>query len=638
MKVSIFCGGRGSSEIIKGFLKVDNIALTLIVNGYDDGKSTGRIRSFVKGMLGPSDFRKNISTILAQGCLSDKALGRLLEFRINSSQEVSSLISIFSNGDKKRSKRISHFEGDLHFTFNAIDLGRAIKFTEYLTFFINFSAQKNKLFDYSDCAIGNLIFAGAYIKNKMNFNLALKDICDAFEIRCNVINVSDGENVYLNVRTNNNRIISDEGDIVENIFNEEYSEIFLSKHKLNNYNIKKNLEIDIKYYQPKLGCECRKAIKESDIIIYGPGTQFSSLIPSYLTRNILHALYTSKALKFAISNLNKDKDVIGMDINKLFDLISRYSSYLKNGDNIDFFVVCDETDLVFDFSPNNLSKKFFRKLVKVHGSSDGITHDSDLIVISIMNHYYSLNFRNNPIQNSNSLNYLSVIVPTLNEGELLKKVLSDLSLYNFFEKINLRYEVIVVDGAQDILVENHVKLLGKHFRYVRGSRVHRGQSISNGINVSRGNIIAIFPSDNEYKISDLNTLILSLLNNNYDLVIGNRSHNSQISNNFKVDRNFISYFGGVFASIILFLRTKIFCSDILSTMKAFKKHTIKDYKFKSKDLGFEAELIIAIVNSGGIMYELPVDYKGRSYSEGKKTTFFSGLTLISYLLFSSFKK
>ena len=46
MKVVIFCGGRGSSEIIKGFLGTDTIDLTLAINGYDDGKSTGRIEIF----------------------------------------------------------------------------------------------------------------------------------------------------------------------------------------------------------------------------------------------------------------------------------------------------------------------------------------------------------------------------------------------------------------------------------------------------------------------------------------------------------------------------------------------------------------------------------------------------------------
>ena len=51
-KVALFCGGRGSATIIHELLKWPNIHLTLIVNAYDDGLSTGALREFVTQMLG----------------------------------------------------------------------------------------------------------------------------------------------------------------------------------------------------------------------------------------------------------------------------------------------------------------------------------------------------------------------------------------------------------------------------------------------------------------------------------------------------------------------------------------------------------------------------------------------------------
>ena len=35
-----------------------------MINGYDNGLSTGELRRFIPGMLGPSDFRKNLSHLL----------------------------------------------------------------------------------------------------------------------------------------------------------------------------------------------------------------------------------------------------------------------------------------------------------------------------------------------------------------------------------------------------------------------------------------------------------------------------------------------------------------------------------------------------------------------------------------------
>lgn len=60
-RVVLFCGGRGSATIIRALLRQTDVELTLLVNAYDDGLSTGALRDFIPGMLGPSDFRKNLS-------------------------------------------------------------------------------------------------------------------------------------------------------------------------------------------------------------------------------------------------------------------------------------------------------------------------------------------------------------------------------------------------------------------------------------------------------------------------------------------------------------------------------------------------------------------------------------------------
>ena len=39
------------------------VSLTVAINGYDDGASTGEVRRFLGERLGPSDFRKNASRL-----------------------------------------------------------------------------------------------------------------------------------------------------------------------------------------------------------------------------------------------------------------------------------------------------------------------------------------------------------------------------------------------------------------------------------------------------------------------------------------------------------------------------------------------------------------------------------------------
>src|SRR6266581_6726665 len=63
VRVVLFSGGRGSGVLSKQLVKDPHIRLTLAINGYDDGASTGEVRRFLGDSLGPSDFRKNASRL-----------------------------------------------------------------------------------------------------------------------------------------------------------------------------------------------------------------------------------------------------------------------------------------------------------------------------------------------------------------------------------------------------------------------------------------------------------------------------------------------------------------------------------------------------------------------------------------------
>ena len=61
IKISLFSGGSGNDRFINLIKNISGVEIDIIVNGYDDGKSTGEIRKFIPGILGPSDFRKILS-------------------------------------------------------------------------------------------------------------------------------------------------------------------------------------------------------------------------------------------------------------------------------------------------------------------------------------------------------------------------------------------------------------------------------------------------------------------------------------------------------------------------------------------------------------------------------------------------
>src|SRR6266566_2578673 len=82
VRVVLFSGGRGSGVLSKQLLKDPHIQLTLAINGYDDGASTGEVRRFLGDCLGPSDFRKNASRLALVLGTCDPALVHELDARL----------------------------------------------------------------------------------------------------------------------------------------------------------------------------------------------------------------------------------------------------------------------------------------------------------------------------------------------------------------------------------------------------------------------------------------------------------------------------------------------------------------------------------------------------------------------------
>src|SRR6188472_4690479 len=65
VRVVLFSGGRGAGALVRQLVAREGVNLTIVINGYDDGASTGEVRRFLGDSLGPSDFRKNASNLAA---------------------------------------------------------------------------------------------------------------------------------------------------------------------------------------------------------------------------------------------------------------------------------------------------------------------------------------------------------------------------------------------------------------------------------------------------------------------------------------------------------------------------------------------------------------------------------------------
>ena len=166
----LFSGGSGTRSITEALLKYPQISLKILINAYDDGHSTGRLRRFIPGMLGPSDVRKNINRLMPVGERCQQALRSISDYRLPigiSRKDALDFIECCITG------RLHRMPVGLVRDFDSLTVGQSRRLGSVLTSFLDYfhsSERHGRTFDFTDCAIGNLLFAGCYLQEKRDFN------------------------------------------------------------------------------------------------------------------------------------------------------------------------------------------------------------------------------------------------------------------------------------------------------------------------------------------------------------------------------------------------------------------------------------------------------------------------------------
>lgn len=650
VNVVLFSGGRGAASISAVLNKRDSVNLTVLVNAYDDGLSTGRIRGFIPKLLGPSDIRKNISTLMPQTERGHVALKSIIEYRL----PLGTKNIIGRKIIRQLSEMIPPTDDE-----NISNFYREIKFesAQIISFFCRAFSQHEDLmeqagvyFDYGDCSIGNIFLAGAFLEAGCNFNQAIESFSRFAGLHSNVLNITNGENYILTGIKADGSILTDESAIVSPNGDDPVSEIFL----LNEYlSFEKLAEIsglgfdDKRKYllslerQPESNPKAVAAIENADIIIYGPGTQFSSLFPSYLTRNIAFSIIKNEnAIKIFIGNIGYDNDIKSQTLS---GLLKNFYYYMSKGS--DFTVAEDKLiTKIFAQEPDYLDLNRHKNegyipvdIENIGLHSGGIFkgdwersaggHSGTLIADQILQMIEErIAGRVFPARHT-----VSIIVPALNEIKTIGMVLNQLRDLSF-EEWGLDKEILIVDGGSDDGTLDAAKQFPFARIYSSKNVFGRGAALRLGISKARGDVIVFFPSDNEYLPNDIKHLVKPIIDNEFLMVFGSRvmkcfnfdEVSSRIYGENKVGA-FLSKYGGLILSLCCLLKCNRFITDPLTTLKAFDSKTIKSLSLTSNGVELETELIVKASKYQHFILEVPVSYRPRGVEEGKKITARDGL-------------
>ena len=285
MHITLITGGSGSEQIQKGLHEYcPFLPIHLIINGYDDGKSTGVLRSLFKNTLGISDFRKN--QLLEYGLIYGKnEIYQLLNHRFT--EHISSplpglLAKIELIPDPIRSFLLEH------------------------TCFFFEQSQSNDI-DYIDFSFMNIIYCSLLLKHENNMETVCSIIKTQLGLK-NIIHVNAHTPFILKGITQNGCVLQNEGCIVDfNDTTDKITDVVFGEHN------------------PMLDLNTEQCIRQSDILLFSCGTQFSSLIPTYKTHGFNEAIQQSNASKYLVLNCEFDNDIINYTGDELLDKINALS-------------------------------------------------------------------------------------------------------------------------------------------------------------------------------------------------------------------------------------------------------------------------------------------------------------------------
>ncbi len=331
--VIIFNGGRGAKNIILSLMNKKKYRIFSIINAYDDGKSTGNLRE-IFNILGPSDIRK-VQELFLPNNKDINEIKNLFNLRLNKIDKKT-----FFNSIKKFIDEEKNFN-----LFGIIIKNKKIR--NYIKFHLNYFFQylkknksKYKKLKLKDFSIINCIYASSILQNNNSLSKAINEFNKLFGIKESVLSISNDIR-YLTAIEHNAKVYLTEAEIVKKRSNSNIKKIFLLKKKINKNTISKIKTkdrynyLDKKNFPPKMDNKLKKIIKAADIIIYAPGTQHSSLYPTYMHKDLAKNIKSNKkAKKIFITNIGADYETPNYDT---YDYLNNAYNYLTfNNNNILF--------------------------------------------------------------------------------------------------------------------------------------------------------------------------------------------------------------------------------------------------------------------------------------------------------------
>jgi 2-phospho-L-lactate transferase/gluconeogenesis factor (CofD/UPF0052 family) len=286
MKEIVLFSGGSACRTINTALCRRQVHLTRIVPAWDSGGSSKAIREKI-GILSVGDIRQALMT-MAYGEGRSGDVVRICNTRLTANRGV-----------EEAWKEFSYYAEGRHPLLGRLEAGLRGAIINYLETFV---ATVGTDFDFRNGSIGNFILTGACIAHNGNVNTAIFVFRKLCGIEGNVWPSSIDNDLVLSATLKNGDLISPQ-DTITNL-SEKDVRVGISGVELKRGDGRK----------PSPNPAVLEAIERADLIAFGPGSFYTSILPHVLVDGIINAIERSRCARVVIGNILQCRETFGMGL------------------------------------------------------------------------------------------------------------------------------------------------------------------------------------------------------------------------------------------------------------------------------------------------------------------------------------